>query len=153
MCPNELFKEILIEHKGGMGNNYDFIVRFLGQLDRDTNLRREVHSVIVEFKHNCNKVNELPQFLELYDKDCVHHYDLCHVSYAEYYYNHFLDDYMTLDSQIVEPKPFKDTYLKYVYDIKYKHPFLRIYTTVKKLLRQKNANLRIYLLLAIYNFM
>lgn len=123
LCPNELFKEIQIEHKGGMGNNYDFIVHFLGQLGRDTNIRSKVHSVIVEFKHNCNKINDLPQFLELYDKDCFHKYELCHVSYAEYYYDHFLSDYLSLDSQLVEPKPFKDTYLKYVYDINYKHPF------------------------------
>jgi len=123
LCPDELFKEIQVEHKGGMGNNYDFMVHFLGQLDLITNTRSKVYSVMVEFKHNSKKINELPQFLELYDKDCIHKYELCHVSYAEYYYDHFLDDYLSLDAQLLQPKPFKDTYLKYVYDINYKHPF------------------------------
>ena len=123
LCTQEPFKKIEIKHKGGMGNNYDFIVTFLGQLNHVTNIRTKVHSVMLEFKHNSSKVEELPQFLELYDRDCIYKYDICHVSYAEYYYDHFLDNYLSLDPHIVEPKPFKDTYLKYVYDIKYKHPF------------------------------
>jgi len=123
LCTEEPFKKIQIKHKGGMGNNYDFTVHFLGQLDLETNKRAEILSIMLEFKHNSSKMEELPQFLELYDKDCINKYDVCHVSYAEYYYDHFLDDYLSLDPHIVEPKPFKDTYLKYVYDIKYKHPF------------------------------
>ena len=123
LCTEEPFKKIQIKHKGGMGNNYDFTVHFLGQLDLETNKRAEILSIMLEFKHNSSKVEELPQFLELYDKDCINKYHVCHVSYAEYYYDHFLDDYLSLDPHIVEPKPFKDTYLKYVYDIKYKHPF------------------------------
>ena len=123
LCTEEPFKKIEIKHKGGMSNNYDFMVYFSGQLNPLTNTRTEVHSVMIEFKHNSSRIEELPQFLELYDKDCFNKYDLCHVSYAEYYYDYFLDDYLKLDDQLVEPKPFKDTYLKYVYDIKYKHPF------------------------------
>jgi hypothetical protein len=123
LCTEEPFKKIEIKHKGGMGNNYDFIVSFLGQLNTVTDVRTKVHSVILEFKHNSSKVEELPQFLELYDKDCTNKYEMCHVSYAEYYYDHFLDEYLKLDAMLVEPKPFKNTYLKYVYDIKYKHPF------------------------------
>jgi len=119
----EPFKQIQIRHKGGMSNNYDFTVHFFGQLDRVTHKRAELHSTMLEFKHNSSKVEELPQFLELYDKDCINKYEVCHVSYAEYYYDYFLDDYLNLDAQLIQPKPFKNTYLKYVYDIKYKHPF------------------------------
>jgi len=159
LCIEEPFKKIEIKHKGGMSNNYDFIVYFLGQLNPTTNTRTEVHSVMLEFKHNSSKIEELPQFLELYDKDCTNKYDLCHVSYAEYYYDYFLDDYLLLDPQLVEPKPFKHTYLKYVYDIKYKHPFFanlhdnkHTATTEKRELANKSITSYIQTYLKNFNF-
>ena len=61
--------------------------------------------------------------MELYDKDCKTKFDICEVSYAEFYYDNYLDSYLALDQ--VEEKPAKEIYLKNVFDIKYKHPFFR----------------------------
>lgn len=125
LCSDEPFKKIIIEKKGGMTNNYDFIVKFLGQLNEKTNTRSLVKEVKMEFKHNNSSVMDLAQFLELYDKDCKSKFEICDVSYAEFFYDRYLDQYLQLESGITEPKPSREIYLKNVYDIKYKHPFFK----------------------------
>lgn len=125
LCNDEPFKKIIIEKKGGMSNNYDFLVTFLGQLDEKTNKRSLVKQVKLEFKHNNSNVVDLPQFLELFDKDCKLKFDICNVSYAEFFYDTYLDKYLQLEENITEPKPSKENYLKHVYDIKYNHPFFK----------------------------
>ena len=126
LCNDEPFKKILIKKKGGMSYNYDFDVTFLGQLNEATNIRSVVKKVKLEFKHNNSNVLNLAQFLELYDKDCKSKFDISgDISYAEFFYDTYLDKYLQLEQGITEPKPERDIYLKNVYDIKYKHPFFK----------------------------
>lgn len=125
LCGDEPFKKILVEQKGGMSNNYDFIVKFLGQLNEATNKRSLLKEIKLEFKHNNSSVMDLAQFLELYDKDCKSKFEICDVSYAEFFYDRYLDQYLQLESEITQPKPSREIYLKNVYDIKYKHPFFK----------------------------
>jgi len=113
------FKNILIEHMGGMKHNYDFKLSFMG-LNQEFITKKKV-----EFKHNNSKVLKLPQFLEIFDKDCIDKFNMCDERYAEYYYDHWLDKYLAIDNnlEIISIKPDKDTYLKQISDISYKHPF------------------------------
>lgn len=103
-------------HKGGMNYNYDFILKFLSN-------DKIVEELPLEFKYNNSKLSDLPQFLELYDKDIKNKYDLCSISYAEFYYDNYLDKYLKIDKKITEIKPNKEIYLENVFDIKYKHTF------------------------------
>jgi hypothetical protein len=125
LCENENFDKITIEHKGGMKYNYDFIVQFLGKLNEETNTRKIIKEVKLEFKHNNTNIFELPQFLELYDKDCKTTYGICETSYSEFFYENYLDEYLKLEEFMSEPKPNKYDYLKNVHDIKYSHPFFK----------------------------
>ena len=111
------FTKVAIKHMGGMSYNYDFLLSFY---DSDKNIIKEVK---LEFKHNNSDVSDLVQFLELYDKDCKHKFEICETSYAEYYYDNYLPQYIACDESITMPPPEKEEYLKNVYDIKYKHPF------------------------------
>lgn len=122
---DEQYEDIFIQHMGGMTYNYDFKLRFLGPLIKETNTRQLVKEVKLEFKHNASCVSELVQFLELYDKDCKNKYDICETSYAEFYYDNYLSKYLESDENLTEPKPEKEIYLKHVNDIKYKHSFFK----------------------------
>jgi len=103
---------------GGMSYNYDYLLSFhIG-----SSLVKEVK---LEFKHNNSDVSDLVQFLELYDKDCKHKFQICETSYAEYYYDNYLAQYVSCDEAITMSIPEKEVYLKNVYDIKYKNPFFR----------------------------
>jgi hypothetical protein len=129
------YKTIIIAHKGGMSFNYDFLITYLNPLNEP------IHSVKVEFKNNNSDVKNLIQFLELYDKDCKATFDMFDYSYAEYYYDYFLDKYLEIDNVIGEVlKPDRQTYLRYVSDIKYKHPFFRqLYENKDKNKQQKTV--------------
>jgi hypothetical protein len=121
------YNNITIKQMGGMSYNYDFLVTY----SNDTAIVKEVK---LEFKHNNTNVADLVQFLELYDKDCKGKYNICDLSYAEYYYNTYLNQYLSCDSELNSTiKPDLDVYLKNVYDIKYKHSFF-------KLLHSKKTN-------------
>jgi len=124
------YHSISIEQKGGMTYNYDFLVEF-----KDIN-NQTVQAFKVEFKNNNSNVKDLAQFLELYDKDCKNKFQLFDYSYSEFYYDNFLDAYLAIDGAAIL-KPDKETYLKHVYDIKYKHPFFR------HLYENKNNNKKI----------
>jgi hypothetical protein len=113
------YKRVSIKHMGGMTYNYDFLLSYY---DTTETIIKEVK---LEFKHNNSDVSELVQFLELYDKDCKTKFNICHVSYAEYYYDNYLKNYMNCDENLIIPIPDRDEYLKNVYDIKYKHPFFQ----------------------------
>ena len=112
-------KDIKIDHRGGMKNNYDFKLSFMG-LNQEFITKKKL-----EFKHNKSKIVELPQFLELYDKACIEDLNICDERYASYYYDHWLDKYLAIDNdaKVSVLKPDKDAYLKHVSDITYKHPF------------------------------
>lgn len=112
------YDKYIVKHMGGMSYNYDFIIQFILN-------NKLVEERKVEFKFNNSKLNDLPQFLELYDKNIKQQLNLCDVSYAEYYYENYLDKYLNLDINITESKPNIDIYLKNVSDIKYKHSFFK----------------------------
>jgi len=113
------FSSIKITHMGGMTYNYDFTLEFL-----DEN-KKIIKTVKLEFKHNNSDVSKLVQFMELFDKDCKDKFGICsEMSYAEYYYDNYLDKYLETDETLAScPKPDKSEYLRHVSDIKYKHPF------------------------------
>ncbi len=122
---DEPFKKIIIEQKGGMKYNYDFNITFLGQLSEDGKTRSIVKEVKLEFKHNNSSVLKLPQFLEMFDKDCKSKLKICDMSYAEFFYDKYLDQYLQLEEGITQPKPSIEEYLRNVSDIKYKDPFFK----------------------------
>jgi hypothetical protein len=131
------YHQILIKQKGGMTFNYDFVVQYCDEQNQ------VVHSVNLEFKNNASSIKELVQFLELYDKDCKTKFELFDYSYSEFYYDHYLDAYLALDFEETEEnkieKPSKETYLKHIHDIKYKHPFFnKIYTNKTKKKKEKD---------------
>lgn len=130
------YHHILIKQKGGMTFNYDFVVQYYNAKNQI------VHSVNLEFKNNASSIKELVQFLELYDKDCKTKFELFDYSYSEFYYDHYLDAYLTFqekeETEKIE-KPTKETYLKHIHDIKYKHPFFnKIYTNKTKNKKEKD---------------
>jgi hypothetical protein len=121
------FEKMVIKHMGGMTNNHDFTLSFI-----DKN-KQIIQTEKIEFKHNNANVVDLVQFLELYDKDCKNKFEVCDVSYAEYYYDNYIYQYLQTDDELgIIPKPEKDEYLKNVYDIKYKHPFFKLLHERKK---------------------
>jgi hypothetical protein len=138
------FKHVDIKHMGGMTHNYDFRLKFLKD---DNILSKEIK---LEFKHNNTNIKDLIQFLELYDKDCKTTFDICDVSYAEFYYDNYLDKYIDCDSEIKESKPTKEVYLKNVCDIKYKQPFFKdLYKNKSNKIKEKkqiaNESIKTYL--------
>jgi len=123
LCVDQPFQTFKIEQKGGMKFNYDYLVSYFSESEcQPKNLVKQVK---IEFKHNNSTVDKLAQFLEIYDKDFVDVYNISSKSYAEYYYDNYLDKYIELNptSSIEIEKPLKPDYLKYVRDIKYTHPF------------------------------
>jgi len=111
-------------HKGGMGYNYDFLLKF-------------AHAEFkIEFKYSPT-LTKCPQFLELFDKDILK-YEMTPMTYAEYYYHNYLEEYLKLGE--FEPKPALDIYLKNVGDIKYKHPFFKsLYEQKRDKTKQKSS--------------
>jgi hypothetical protein len=110
------YDRILIEQKGGMSYNHDFVVYYYNE-------NNVVHSIKLEFKNNNSNVKDLIQFLELYDKDCKTKFGLFEYSYSEYYYDHYLDNYLAIDGDTTITKPSKEEYLSKIHDINYSHPF------------------------------
>jgi hypothetical protein len=106
-----------IERTGGMSKNYDFIVTYY-----DEN-KKIIKIVKLEFKFGFKDISKIVQFLEIYDKDAANKYNLCDISYIEYFYYNFLDKYIVLEDGLFKPEI--SEYIKNVYDIKYKHPFYR----------------------------
>jgi hypothetical protein len=138
---DEPFKKILIKRKGGMCFNYDFLVTFLGQLSEDAKTRSLVKEVKLEFKHNNASVLKLPQFLEMFDKDCKSKLEICGTSYAEFFYDRYLDQYLELEKGITVPKPSREIYLNKVCDIKYNHPFFNNMYETKNNKREEKRQL------------
>ena len=112
------YSDISVKQLGGMSHNYDFLLSFI---DESKNRIKEIK---LEFKHNNSDVKDLIQFLELYDKDVKDKFELCEVSYAEFYYDNYLNKYLDCDANLdAIVKPSKEEYLKNVYDIQYSHSF------------------------------
>jgi hypothetical protein len=112
------YSDISVKQLGGMSHNYDFLLSFI---DESKNRIKEIK---LEFKHNNSDVKDLIQFLELYDKDVKDKFELCEVSYAEFYYDNYLNKYLDCDANLdAIVKPSKEEYLKNVYDSQYSHSF------------------------------
>ncbi len=88
-----------IERKAGRTYNYDFLV-----------ILENGEEIKVEFKHNCTKISKLPQILSL--STCC---DILPVSYAEYYYDNYLEKVKTI-MKVDEPIT-KQDYMKYIHTI------------------------------------
>jgi hypothetical protein len=118
---SKTFANVILEKKAGMSHNYDFVVSYI---DENNNIIKQIK---LEFKNNNTNISKLPQILELYDSDMSIYgkYKMTPYTYAEYYYDEYLDDYLVLDNTITEKKPQLEEYLRHVKDIKYKHPFFR----------------------------
>ena len=126
------YNSIDIKHMGGMTHNYDFRLQFL-QINNIV-----TKEIKLEFKHNNSNVKDLVQFLELFDRDCKAAFDICDVSYAEFYYDNYLDKYIACDTEIKHTKPNKEEYIKNVRDIKYNHPFFKdLYNNKKNNMKAK----------------
>lgn len=122
------YDKISIKQKAGRGHHYDFLVNY-------THGEQIVDEAKVEFKHHCERLTKLPQFLSLPAKQ-----DFLEMSYAEYYYDHYLDAYLAQDIEIKVEKPTKEAYLKMVFTTNYDvHPFFRcLYDRCKYFEKEKN---------------
>ena len=109
LSTNNICLEGEVEKKGGMKHNYD--IQITG---------KEI--VKIEFKSNNDKVNKLPQFLELYDKNVMETYHMVTMSYSEFYYTNYLDEYLKEDAFSVA-KPSLAEYIECVKN--YNHPFIK----------------------------
>ena len=109
-CAIGEYSAVSVKQAGGRGMNYDFAVTF-------TTSGGPV-VVKVEFKYGGKCVDALPQFFNAGANKPFHS-----MSYASYFYTHYLDQVMILYELPAELKPPMDTYLKYVYQNNYeKHP-------------------------------
>ena len=109
LCSSE-FDKIKITKKAGRGHNHDFGIQFSLQ-------EVPVHTQDVEFKHNARSIENLPQFLSLYEKQ---------LGYVPYYYHNHLPKYLATDPGITEPIPDEATYTSKVYSSAYScHPFFQ----------------------------
>ena len=91
-----------IRMKGGRKFHYDADVMYY----RDTTL---LATRMIEFKHGGTTIDGLPQFLNLPTR-----FGLFETLYQEYWYDHYLDQYLACDSGLTEPKPTREAYLKCV---------------------------------------
>jgi hypothetical protein len=148
----EPFNSISIKHIGGRGKNHDFRISFMDENNKI------IKSIKTEFKHNNSKITKLPQFLEIDDKDFKNVYNVCsEMSYDEFYYDNYLDEYLKTDVELIIPKPNKEEYLKNVYDIKYSNEFFNLlYNKKNNKLKEKrkivNDSEKRYLELYLHTF-
>jgi hypothetical protein len=101
-----------ITHKGGKKNNHDFILSFYN----DKILIKEEK---IEFKYGTSSIKQTPQVLSISSND----YPLGSVSYTEFYYENYLDEYIACDPMITESKPLLNIYLREIIKFKSTHPF------------------------------
>jgi hypothetical protein len=104
------YDRLEVEPKGGRGYHYDFLVRYFKTYS-DSNV--VMNEIKIEFKHHCQTINRLPQFLSLSTKSGFFPTD-----YADYYYDNYLTKYINLDPSLTE-MPSKEEYLKYVHTTQY----------------------------------
>ena len=100
------FKKLDIEYKAGRKYNYDFTVYYLNQ-NNDI-----INQINIEFKFNCKKITNYPQFLAVSSKHFIKDLD-----YAEYFYDNYLNE--VLDLIDIDEIPYKKDYMKFIYQIDY----------------------------------
>ena len=120
LCPVE-YTHLRVIKKGGRTYNYDFEVIYFGSIQENaqtSSLTEEIHRINVEFKHNSNSINKIPQILSLQDRFGL----MEALSYSEYYYTYYLDAYLAAIEYTGE-KPSQTEYISLVSGISYeKHP-------------------------------
>jgi hypothetical protein len=107
-----------IQKLAGRKNNHDFQFTYKHPVTNDTIEVRQV-----EFKYNASRMEEVPQFLQLYSSA-----DIMEQSYSEYFYLHFLDQYIALDPNLqTVAKPTLEEYKKMIHKTKYTcHPLIQV---------------------------
>jgi hypothetical protein len=124
LCPVE-YRHLSVIKKGGRTYNYDFEVIYFGSIPENAQtssltgeIGEEIHRINVEFKHNSNSINKIPQILSLQDRFGL----MEALSYSEYYYTYYLDAYLAAIEYTGE-KPSQTEYISLVSGISYeKHP-------------------------------
>jgi hypothetical protein len=126
LCPVP-YTSIDVKKKAGRSANYDFSIKFL-------NDGKTVHEVKGEFKHNAKTIDALPEYLSVATNK-----PYMSVSYAEYFYDTYIDAICALDASLVKPE--RSTYLRYVYNSNYDaHPFFAtLYANEKTYYNEKRA--------------
>lgn len=131
------YDSIDIKKKAGRSTNYDLDIRYM----KDGNV---VHEVKGEFKHNAKRIDTLPEYLSVAtNKPYLSN------SYAEYFYDNFIDDICALDPVLV--KPDRCVYLRSVYNNNYDiNPFFAtLYANENAYYNEKRAivqkSIRMYL--------
>lgn len=113
-----------IEKMAGRKYNYDFKFHFADGITQN-----------IEFKYNCSSLKKLPQFIQLNIK-----HDINAISYAEYFYDNFLDEYLSVDPSLHNPveKLDKVKYLELITNTNHEcHPFFQY---LKTMLKTSTAN-------------
>jgi hypothetical protein len=87
---NKPYSYFEIVSKGGRKYNYDFEFLYFS-LNKIL-----VHKENIEFKHNCNSLYKTPQILSLQE----HKSNLFSVSYASFYYDNYLEQYLDCDIEL-----------------------------------------------------
>jgi hypothetical protein len=119
-----------VHHAGGRSMNYDYLVEYTGADDGS------LHRQKVEFKYGAASIEKLPQFLSMASVGI--HFP---VSYAEYYYDTYINKYCAIDDGIGVSPPPREQYLAWCHSSNYdRHPFFRqIYTRDCIMSREKHA--------------
>jgi len=122
-------KLINAERKSGRGHNHDFLFKVQES-------EQKIKEIKVEFKYNSENISQYPEFLSVssawFSKENT-------ITYAEFYYENYLQKVVKLFESIDEEIPTKAQYMKYIYQNYYtKHPiFQAMYEQEEPILKQK----------------
>jgi hypothetical protein len=105
------------EQRGGRRNHSDFCVRI-------PSLNKELNE---EFKFHSKSLSDLPQFLSL-SETCK----LLPASYADLFYQEWLDQVLEYYPELQPLKPTRQEYLLQVYKNKSSHPFFQQFAQIDK---------------------
>ena len=121
------YDNIKVKKLAGRKHHKDFEIKFFYK-------NSDVYTIdALEFKHNCSQVNKLPQYLSQPEKT-----RLIKESYAEYFYDNYIDKICTLHNELV--KPIKTDYLKYIYSCDYsKHTFFEKLLEVECIIKKQKT--------------
>jgi hypothetical protein len=111
------FSRFNVVQMAGRGHNYDFKIQYYDQNGSS------IHEAHIEFKHNSKSISSIPQFLSLNINT-----DILAESYAGYFYDNFLSEYLACDDRFAEMnKPSKSEYVTFISRIKYDcHPLFQM---------------------------
>lgn len=116
-----------IEYKAGRKYNYDYEILY--HFEDESN-----KSIKLEFKNNCEKVMNYPQFLSVSAKNFIKNKD-----YGEFFYDNYIEELSLLNNLT---KPNKDDYLKYLYSSNYdKLQFFRQLKDNENIIQDKKKEL------------